>query len=69
MLHEGAAGARRSRSAPEASARRWVVERTHSWMNRFRALLVRWEKRTANYEGSPHLACADLACKRAGLLG
>ena len=29
-------------------ARRWVVERTHSWMNRFRALLVRWEKRTAN---------------------
>jgi putative transposase len=24
-------------------ARRWVVERTHSWMNRFRRLLVRWE--------------------------
>lgn len=22
-------------------ARRWVVERTHSWMNRFRALLIR----------------------------
>ncbi len=30
-------------------ARRWVVERTHSWMNRFRALLVRWEKQTPNY--------------------
>lgn len=26
-------------------ARRWVVERTHSWLNRFRRLLVRWEKR------------------------
>jgi putative transposase len=26
-------------------ARRWVVERTHSWMNRFRRLLIRWEKR------------------------
>ena len=25
-------------------ARRWVVERTHSWMNRFRRLLVRWDK-------------------------
>ncbi len=25
-------------------ARRWVVERAHSWMNRFRRILVRWEK-------------------------
>ena len=25
-------------------ARRWVVERTHSWMNRFRRILVRWDK-------------------------
>ena len=24
-------------------ARRWVVERTHSWMNRFRGILTRWE--------------------------
>jgi transposase len=50
-------------------ARRWVVERTHSWMNRFRGLLTRWEKRTANDEGSLHLACADIAFARAGLLG
>ena len=26
-------------------ARRWVVERTHSWLNRFRRLLIRWEKK------------------------
>lgn len=39
-------------------ARRWVVERTHSWMNRFRALLIRWEKKAANYIGFLHLACA-----------
>jgi putative transposase len=26
-------------------ARRWVVERTHNWMNRFRRILVRWEQR------------------------
>ena len=25
-------------------ARRWVVERAHSWMNRFRRILIRWEK-------------------------
>lgn len=34
---------------PGYRARRWVVERTHSWMNRFRALLIRWEKKMANY--------------------
>jgi transposase len=50
-------------------ARRWVVERTHSWMNRFRALLVRWDKQTANYEGSLHLACAYISFAQAGLLG
>jgi putative transposase len=50
-------------------ARRWVVERTHSWLNRFRALLVRWDKQTANYEGSLHLACAYITFARAGLLG
>ena len=36
---------------PKYRARRWVVERTHSWMNRFRRLLVRWEKRIENYIG------------------
>jgi transposase len=50
-------------------ARRWVVERTGSWCNRFRALLVRWDKKTANYLGSLHLACAYLTFARAGLLG
>ena len=58
-------GARRRRTR----ARRWVVERTHSWLNRFRALLVRWDKKTANYEGALHLACAYITFARAGLLG
>jgi len=39
-------------------ARRWVVERTHSWMNRFRRLLIRWEKKADNYIAMLHLACA-----------
>ena len=41
-------------------ARRWVVERTHSWLNRYRRLLVRWEKRAVNYLALLHLACALL---------
>ena len=47
--------------------RRWVVERTHSWMNRFRRLLIRWEKRIENYVGMLHLACAWITYRRGGL--
>jgi putative transposase len=43
---------------PGYRARRWVVERTHSWLNRFRRLLIRWEKDVDNYLGMLHLACA-----------
>jgi putative transposase len=45
---------------PGGRARRWVVERTHSWLYRSRRLLVRWEKKTENYLGFIHLACAQL---------
>ena len=38
-------------------ARRWVVERTHSWMNRFRRILIRWEKKGENDFGMFHLVC------------
>jgi len=41
--------------------RRWVVERTNSWHNRFRALLIRWERKGAHYEALCHLACALIA--------
>jgi putative transposase len=37
--------------------RRWVVERLHSWINRSRRLLVRWEKLDFPYEAFLHLAC------------
>jgi putative transposase len=39
-------------------ARRWVVERTHSGMNRFRRILIRWEKKVENDFGMLHLVCA-----------
>jgi putative transposase len=38
-------------------ARRWVVERTNSWHNRFRKLLIRYEKKAKNYLGLLHLSC------------
>ena len=36
--------------------RRWVVEAAHSWFNRFRRLLIRWEKKADNYLGFVQLA-------------
>jgi len=41
--------------------RRWVVERTNSWHNRFRGLLVRWERSAANYSAMLQLASAIIA--------
>ncbi len=38
-------------------ARRWVVERSHSWMNRFRRILIRWEKKSDNYLALLHFVC------------
>jgi transposase len=50
-------------------ARRGVVERTHSWMNRFRRVLIRWDKKGRNSLGFLHLAGAYITYKRSGLLG
>jgi transposase len=50
-------------------ARRWKVERTHSWLNRARRLLIRWEKKAANYLGFLQLRFAIVALRTAGVLG
>lgn len=50
-------------------ARRRVVERSHSWLNRFRRLLVRWEKKPAHYLAFLHVACGLIAFRAAGLFG
>lgn len=49
-------------------ARRWVVERTHSWMNRYRKVLIRWEKKSCNYLALLHFVCATIVWK-VGLFG
>lgn len=54
---------------PGYRARRWVVERTHSWFNRFRRLLIRWEKKAENYVAFLHFACAVMTYRAAGVLG
>jgi len=50
-------------------ARRWVVERTHSWMNRFRGILIRWSKKAENYIAMLHMAFAFIIFGRLGLFG
>ena len=50
-------------------ARRWVVERTHSGMNRFRGVLIRWSKKAENYIALLHLAFAFIIYGRMGLSG
>lgn len=57
------------RDIPGYRARRWVVERTHSWINRFRRLLIRWEKKAENYLGMLELACAYIAFRAAEVFG
>jgi putative transposase len=45
-------------------ARRWVVERTLGWLSKCRAILVRYEKKAANYLGLVKLACILLWYRR-----
>jgi putative transposase len=51
-----------------AKARRWVVERTHSWLNRFRRILIRWEKKPENYLAMLHFALALIVWRNTDLL-
>ncbi len=50
-------------------ARRWPVERTHSWCNRFRSLLSRWAKKERNYSAMLPFVCGLIAYRAAGLFG
>ena len=64
-----AANRKRRAEAPQKEAvgrkaRRWVVERLHSWVNRYRHLLVRWAKKFENYLAMLHLALAHILFKQ-----
>ena len=45
-------------------ARRWVVERMHSWLNRYRKLLVSFEKTEESYVARLTLAAALICCRQ-----
>jgi len=49
---------------PDYRPRRWVVEVCHSWFNRFRKLLVRYEKTLQSFLALHHLAAAIIAFRR-----
>jgi putative transposase len=53
---------------PTYKARRYVVEVAHSWFNRFRKLLVRFEKLAERHEALLHMAAAIIAFRKAGLI-
>lgn len=52
---------------PKKKARRWVVEVAHSWFNRFRKLLVRYEKLERSFMALNHLAAAIIAFRKVPL--
>jgi putative transposase len=45
------------------------MERIHSWINRLRRLIIRWEKKIENYLATLYLACAWITFRAAGLFG
>ena len=49
---------------PEKKARRWIVEVAHSWFNRFRKLLVRYEKLDRSFLALNHLAASIIAFRK-----
>ena len=55
------------RNHPNKKARRWIVEVTHSWFNRFRKLLVRYEKLDRSFNALNHLAAAIIAFRKVKL--
>jgi putative transposase len=56
---------REQREIPDYRPRRWVVEVCHSWLNRFRKLLVRFETKLETHLGLLQFACAYIVLKRA----
>lgn len=53
---------------PGYKPRRWVVEVCHSWFNRFRKILVRYEKTKESYEALNHLAAAIICYRKIGII-
>ena len=44
--------------------KRWIIERTNAWLQNFRRIVVRYERKASNFEALVHLACALIIMKR-----
>ena len=53
---------------PDFKPRRWVVEVSHSWFNRFRKLIIRYEKLDVTHMALTHLAAAIIALRKVGII-
>lgn len=60
--------AKEKRRHPTKRARRWIVEVAHSWFNRFRKLLVRYETLDRSFLGLNHLAASIIAFRKVPLV-
>jgi transposase len=56
--------ARELKRDPEKKAGRWIVEVAHSWFNRFRKLLVRYEKLDRSFLALNHLVASIIAFRK-----
>ena len=67
-IHSRGEEAKQIKRSARFKARRWVVERTHSWMNRFRGVLVRWCKKPENYLAMLQFTLAVITLRCANVL-
>ena len=68
VKHDPPKKRRRIRWEKRYPAPRRVVERTHLWLSKCRAILVRYQKKTANHLGLTNVACSLLEYCRQHLL-
>ena len=45
-------------------ARRWIVERSIAWLQNFRRLVTRYERKIEIFQAFVHLACIVIALRR-----
>ncbi len=64
--HVRSRGEEKKELAAGKKARRWIVEVAHSWFNRFRKVLVRFEKKKSSFEGLLQLAAAIIVYRKLG---
>jgi Transposase DDE domain. len=53
---------------PQFKPRRWVVEGSHSWMNKFRKLVPRYEKTDLSHYGLVHFAAAMVTLNKVKII-